>query len=71
MISEPPMNSPFTYSCGIVGHDEYILMPFRMELSSSTLTVSNGVSNASRIRQAVFENPLMAPIYKICGIKIL
>ena len=27
MMSEPPMNSPFTYSCGMVGQLLYSLMP--------------------------------------------
>ena len=26
-MSEPPMNSPFTYTCGIVGHSENSLIP--------------------------------------------
>src|SRR5579864_8075584 len=36
MMSEPPINSPFTYSCGMVGQLENCLMPSRMSLSSST-----------------------------------
>src|SRR3989344_5779626 len=40
MMSEPPMNSPFTYSCGIVGQLLYSLMPWRISSSSSTLTVT-------------------------------
>src|SRR5450830_984253 len=39
MMSEPPMNSPFTYSCGMVGHWLYSLMPGRISGSSSTFTV--------------------------------
>src|SRR5690606_3157699 len=41
MMSEPPMNSPLTYSCGIVGQLEYSLMPWRTSSSSSTLTVTS------------------------------
>src|SRR3990167_8508273 len=39
MMSEPPMNSPLTYSCGMVGQLLYSLMPWRISSSSSTLTV--------------------------------
>ena len=33
------MNSPFTYSCGMVGQLLYSLMPWRISASSSTLMV--------------------------------
>ena len=39
MMSEPPTNSPFTYSWGIVGQLAYCLMPWRISSSSSTFTV--------------------------------
>ena len=38
-MSEPPRNSPLTYSCGIVGQSEKALMPSRIAGSASTLTV--------------------------------
>jgi len=32
MMSEPPMNSPLMYSCGMVGQLENSLMPWRMSV---------------------------------------
>lgn len=58
MMSDPPTNSPPTYSCGIVGQLEYALIPLRMLGSSRTFTVSYGVSSVLSIRQAVLEKPL-------------
>src|SRR6218665_954623 len=45
MMSEPPMNSPFTYSCGMVGQLLYSLMPWRIASSSSTLTVTTALGS--------------------------
>src|SRR5690606_1881336 len=44
MMSEPPRNSPATYSWGMVGQLEYSLMPWRTSSSSSTLTVTSLVT---------------------------
>ena len=38
-MSEPPMNSPRMYSCGMVGQSENCLMPSRTAGSASTFTV--------------------------------
>jgi hypothetical protein len=38
-MSEPPTNSPLTYSWGIVGQSENALMASRIAASASTLTV--------------------------------
>ncbi len=37
-MSQPPMNSPFTYSCGTVGQLAKSLTPWRISGSSSTFT---------------------------------
>src|SRR5690606_19597478 len=58
MMSEPPMNSPFTYSCGTVGQFEKSLMPWRTSGSSSTLTVAMlSTPQAFRIWMARPEKP--------------
>src|SRR5690606_31522277 len=44
MMSDPPTNSPPTYSWGIVGQLENSLMPWRTSSSSSTLTVTSLVT---------------------------
>src|SRR5450830_493603 len=40
MMSEPPINSPLTYNCGMVGQLENSLMPWRTSGSSRTLIVT-------------------------------
>jgi hypothetical protein len=39
MMSLPPTSSPPMYSCGIVGHWPYSLMPSRISGSASTSTL--------------------------------
>ena len=51
------MNSPSTYTCGIVGQFEYDLMPSRRSGSASTLKPLKLVPSALRICTTVFEKP--------------
>src|SRR3954469_3225941 len=57
MMSEPPRNSPFTYSCGIVGQSEYSLIPCLISGSWRTSTVSYFAPRRSRIAIARLEKP--------------
>src|SRR3954453_7540814 len=57
MISDPPTNSPRTYSCGMVGQSEYSLIPLRTSGSWSTSTVSYLAPSRSRIAIARLEKP--------------
>jgi len=57
VVSQPPMNSPSTYTCGIVGQFEYDLMPSRRSGSASTLKPLKLVPSALRICTTVFEKP--------------
>ena len=56
-MSQPPTNSPPTYSWGIVGHSLYALTPSRIESSSNTLTLSNSTPVAWSTRQTCCEKP--------------
>src|SRR5574343_1043859 len=65
MMSEPPMNSPRTYSCGMVGQLLYSLMPWRISASSSTFTVLRvlvSTPQALRICTARPEKPHMGKL---------
>ena len=57
VVSQPPMNSPSMYTCGIVGQFEYDLMPSRRSGSASTLKPLKLVPSALRICTTVFEKP--------------
>jgi hypothetical protein len=55
IMSDPPINSPAIYNCGIVGQLEYLLIPSLKASSSNTLMVVYSVFRAFRIRHTLSE----------------
>src|SRR5919108_429821 len=56
-MSQPPIRSPFTNSCGIVGQFERADSSWRMRGSGSTSTAANGLPTALRAATVRAEKP--------------
>lgn len=57
MMSNPPMSSPLTYTCGYVGQSEYVFSPCRTFSSVRMSNVSYGICVSFRMAISCLEKP--------------